>query len=93
LRSPCQIHPLIAQSWTGRLRNHIVIAANTGYREGYVHFAARSASGRNLITFFREHAPPGAEGSSYGQGHEQASGGALPVESWEVLRRTLGFAG
>jgi single-stranded-DNA-specific exonuclease len=93
IRSPCQIHPLLAQSWTNRLRKQIVIAANTGFREGYVHFAARTASGRNLIEFLREHAPPGSEGSAYGQGHEQASGGAPPVESWDVLRRSFGFNG
>jgi single-stranded-DNA-specific exonuclease len=91
MSSPCQIHPLVAQSWTGRLRNQVVIAANSGFREGYVHFAARTASGRNLIAFLREHAPPGVESSTYGQGHEQASGGSLPVESWETLRRSLGF--
>jgi single-stranded-DNA-specific exonuclease len=41
--SPCQIHPLVAQAWHGRLRNNIVIAANTGYRPGWVHFATRTA--------------------------------------------------
>jgi single-stranded-DNA-specific exonuclease len=30
--SPCQIHPLIAQQWRGRLKDKIVLAANTGYR-------------------------------------------------------------
>ncbi len=27
--SPCQIHPLVAQAWRGRLKDRIVIAANT----------------------------------------------------------------
>jgi single-stranded-DNA-specific exonuclease len=92
LDSPCQIHPLVAQSWTGRLRNQIVIAANTGFRPGYVHFAARSATGANLVAFLKEHAPPGlpADGA-YGQGHEGASGGALPVELWDAFLAGLGF--
>ena len=57
LDSPCQIHPLIAQQWRGRLKDKIVIAANAGYRPGWVHFAARSASGRDLIAFLAEHRP------------------------------------
>jgi single-stranded-DNA-specific exonuclease len=92
LNSLCQIHPLIAQSWTGRLRKNIVIAANTGYREGYVHFAVRSATGQNLITFLRDKAPPGAEDDeAYGNGHEQATGGALKVEAWRAFAANLGF--
>ena len=57
LHTPCQIHPLIAQQWRGRLRDKIVIAANSGYRPGWVHFAARSASGRDLIAFLADHRP------------------------------------
>jgi single-stranded-DNA-specific exonuclease len=92
LDSPCQIHPLIAQSWTGRLRNNIVIAANTGFRQGYVHFAVRSATGQNLITFLRDKAPPGAgSDEAYGNGHEQATGGALKLEDWRVFAANLGF--
>ena len=34
LHSPCQIHPLVAQSWKTRLKDSIVMAANTGYRPG-----------------------------------------------------------
>jgi hypothetical protein len=87
LDSPCQIHPLIAQSWTGRLRNNIVIAANTGLRQGYVHFAVRSATGQNLITFLRDKAPPGAgSDEAYGNGHEQATGGALNLRIGGICR-------
>ena len=74
LDSPCQIHPLIAQQWRGRLKDKVVIAANRGYRAGWVHFAARSASGRDLIAFLAEHRPAGADGR-YGNGHAQATGG------------------
>jgi single-stranded-DNA-specific exonuclease len=71
-----QIHPLIAQQWRGRLKDKIVLAANTGYRPGWVHFAARSATGRDLVAFLAEHRPAGAD-SRYGSGHTQATGGAL----------------
>ncbi|OWK30268.1 phosphoesterase [Sphingomonas dokdonensis] len=90
LDTPCQIHPLIAQQWRGRLKDKIVIAANRGYRPGWVHFAARSASGRNLIDFLAEHRPAGADGR-YGNGHAQATGGALRADDWNGFVRELGF--
>lgn len=90
LDTPCQIHPLIAQQWRGRLKDKIVIAANRGYRPGWVHFAARSASGRNLIDFLAEHRPAGADGR-YGNGHAQATGGALRADDWNGFIRELGF--
>lgn len=88
--SPCQLHPLVAQVWRGRLRNNIVIAANTGYRPGWVHFSARSASGRNLVEFLREVAPADAD-ENYGSGHEQATGGALRAAGWNEFIGRLGF--
>ena len=88
--SPCQIHPLIAQQWRGRLKDKIVLAANTGYRPGWVHFAARSASGRDLIRFLAEHRPAGADGR-YGNGHAQATGGALTIPDWNAFVTGLGF--
>jgi single-stranded-DNA-specific exonuclease len=90
LDTPCQIHPLIAQQWRARLKDKIVIAANRGYRPGWVHFAARSASGRNLIDFLADHRPPNAD-SRYGNGHAQATGGALRVPDWNAFARDLGF--
>lgn len=88
--SPCQIHPLIAQQWRGRLRDKIVLAANTGYRAGWVHFAARSATGTDLIGFLARHRPPGA-GEEYGSGHAQATGGALRPADWNAFVVGLGF--
>ncbi|WP_375427240.1 DHH family phosphoesterase [uncultured Sphingomonas sp.] len=85
-----QIHPLIAQQWRGRLKDKIVLAANTGYREGWVHFAARSATGRDLVAFLAEHRPPGAD-SRYGSGHKQATGGALRYDDWNAFVSGLGF--
>lgn len=90
LHSGCQIHPLIAQQWRGRLRDKIVIAANSGYRPGWVHFAARSASGRDLLAFLARHRPAGADGR-YGNGHAQATGGALPIAQWNDFVAGLGL--
>jgi single-stranded-DNA-specific exonuclease len=67
-----------------------VIAANTGYRPGWVHFSVRSATGVNLIDFLRDRAPASAD-ADYGGGHEQASGGALRVASWNEFVAGLGF--
>jgi single-stranded-DNA-specific exonuclease len=88
--SPTQIHPLIAQQWRGRLKDSIVMAANTGYRPGWVHFAARSARDRDLIAFLAEHRPPGAD-EMYGSGHRQATGGALRPADWNSFVAGLGF--
>jgi len=87
--SPCQVHPLVAQQWRGRLRDKIVIAANTGYRPGWVHFAARTATDRDLVAFLRERRPSGA-GEGYGSGHRQATGGALLLPAWNEFVRTIG---
>jgi len=88
--SPCQIHPLVAQAWRGRLRNNIVLAVNTGYRPGWIHFAARTALDLDLIAFLRDNAPPGAD-QNYGSGHTQATGGALRPEAWNMFVEKLGF--
>lgn len=88
--SPCQIHPLIAQSWTGRLRSDIVIAANFGYRPGWVHFAARAPRGADLLAFLETMRPPGAD-EQYGKGHKAASGGALRFDDWNLFVDRLGY--
>jgi len=88
--SPAQIHPLIAQQWRGRLRGEVVLAANAGYRPGWVHFAVRSARDLDLVAFLAEHRPPGAD-EAYGSGHRWATGGALRPADWNVFIRGLGF--
>ncbi|MGI3777969.1 MAG: hypothetical protein ACRYGC_11825 [Janthinobacterium lividum] len=89
--SATQIHPLIAQQWRGRLRDKVVMAANTGYRPGWVHFAVRSGEDRDLVAFLAEHRPPGAD-EMYGSGHRQATGGALRPADWNAFITGLGFA-
>lgn len=72
------------------LKGDIVIAANSGYRQGWMHFSARSATGINLVEFLREKASAGAD-ANYGSGHEQANGGALQPEAWNEFVDKLGF--
>ncbi len=88
--TPCQIHPLVAQTWRGRFKDSIVMGVNFGFRPGYVHFSARGPKGINVIQFLREHAPVGAD-QGYGNGHDQASGGAVPVAAWDAFAKDLGF--
>ncbi len=88
--SAAQIHPLIAQQWRGRLKDEIVMAANTGYRPGWVHFAGRSARDLDLVAFLAEHRPPGAD-EAYGSGHRRATGGALRPADWNHFIEGLGF--
>ena len=97
LDSPCQIHPLVAQSWVGRLRGKdqtgvIVFAANFGFHEGKVAFAGRAGGEADIIDFLARHRPEGADPTLYGNGHRRASGGTLPPDAWNALVRDLGFA-
>jgi single-stranded-DNA-specific exonuclease len=91
VNSPCQVHPLIAQIGRTRLPEYIVIAANFGYRAGYVHFSVRSTTTRNLIKFLKKHTPVGA-GENFARGHDKATGGSIPVDSWDEFARSLGFS-
>ncbi len=88
--SPCQIHPLIAQIWRSRLPKFITICANDAYIPGRVNFSARSSSGINALEFLKSIEISPGEGS-FGNGHDQASGGSLPMERWEELLGKIGF--
>ncbi|MBM0104932.1 DHH family phosphoesterase [Steroidobacter sp. S1-65] len=88
--SACQIHPLIAQMWSQRMKRRVVIAANHGFRAGWVHFAARAAADVDLVAFLRDRAPAVTD-ASYGGGHRKASGGALQVARWNEFVGNLGF--
>lgn len=77
MHSLCQVHPLAAQTWTGRLRRNVVMAANSGYREGFVHFAVRSASDVRLVDLLQGLRPEAlAPDESFAGGHQGASGGS-----------------
>ncbi len=91
IHTPCQVHPLIAQIWRTRLPKLIVMGVNTGFRPGWVHFSCRCGKGTNLLDFLRANRPDGADDQSYGQGHDQAGGGALPVAVWNEFARKIGF--
>jgi single-stranded-DNA-specific exonuclease len=84
------VHPLIAQIWRTRLPKYIVIAANDAYIPGRVNFSARAAEGTNVLSFLRSIELSGGDGQ-YGHGHDQASGGSLPVGLWHELLEKLGF--
>ena len=88
---PNRIHPLLAQSWHGRLPKFIVIAANHGFLPGRVAFSARTSSGANILQLlarYREVVPDELE---YGYGHDQAAGGVVSEEGWQRLKAAMGF--
>ena len=91
MATPCQVHPLVAQQWRARFPKSVIFGVNTGYRPGWVHFSGRAPAGVNLIEFLARHRPAEAD-ASYGLGHDQASGGALPVAVWNRwVTKELGF--
>lgn len=89
LNSPCQVHPLLAQIWRTRLPKYIVFVANEGFMPGVVNFSARAAEGTNVLDFLS--GLKEEEDVRWGHGHDQASGGILPVEQWNALLRRIGF--
>ncbi len=90
LNTPCQVHPLIAQSWRTRLPKYIVIVANEGYMPGRINFSARAMADKNVLQFLRSFDLGEGEGN-FGHGHDQASGGSLPVDRWNLLLEKMGF--
>lgn len=95
LHSSCQVHPLIAQQWRGRLPRYAVIAANTGYRPGVVAFSARTARADLSLPEIFQAVDLGpafaAYENDYGHGHDAASGGHLPPDAFDRLLDRLGF--
>ncbi|HEX7833006.1 MAG TPA: DHH family phosphoesterase [Thermoanaerobaculia bacterium] len=90
VHSRVQVHPVIAQIWRTRLPKYIVIVANDGYIDGRVNFSMRSAGTINLLDFLRAIDLGEGEGS-YARGHDQATGGSLPIARWNLLLEKLGF--
>ncbi|HVG27971.1 MAG TPA: hypothetical protein VM865_10230, partial [Acidobacteriaceae bacterium] len=76
--------------WRSRFPKSVIFGVNTGYRPGWVTFSGRAPAGVNLIEFLARHRPPEAD-TSYGLGHNQASGGALPTSVWNRWIREIGF--
>ncbi len=74
----------------GTVEARRVFGVNTGFRPGHVHFSGRAPKDVNLLRFLREHTPAGADGT-FGGGHDQASGGALPVALWNEFATEMGF--
>jgi single-stranded-DNA-specific exonuclease len=88
--TPCQVHPLVAQQWRARFPKSVIFGVNTGFRPGWVHFSGRAPAGVNLVQWLARHRPEGADGF-YGNGHDQAAGGALRTEIWNGFAREIGF--
>ena len=92
LDSACQVHPLVAQQWRGRLPDYAVIAGNRGYLPGVVAFSARTARpDLDLPRLLRAALPGEAENPLFGHGHDQASGGQLEPAAFNRLVGALGF--
>ena len=91
LHSRCQIHPLIAQQWRGRLPRYAVIAANTGYMPGVIAFSMRTARADLPLPQVLQGIGLGDMGPRYGHGHDQASGGHLSPPKFDELLARLGF--
>ncbi|RYG43575.1 hypothetical protein EON79_16715 [bacterium] len=90
--SPCRVHPLLAQSWKGRLPKYVVMAANGGFRPGYISFSMRTDSAANILDLLARHKPSlGVDTPEYGLGHDQASGGSLPPEAFERFCASVGL--
>ena len=90
MHTGCLVHPLVAMQWRSRFPQALIFGVNTGYRPGWVHFSGRAPAGIDLLEYLARHRPPVAD-FSYGLGHPQASGGALPASHWNDWARELGF--
>lgn len=88
--SPCLIHGLVATSWMHRLGEHYVVAANYGYRTGYVHFSIRSEGEVDLISAVREVLPKEFS-PTWVRGRYGATGGAVTLNEFSLLLTHMGF--
>jgi single-stranded-DNA-specific exonuclease len=90
--SPCQIHPLIAQQWRGRLPKHAVMGANARYVPDLVAFSCRTSRRElDLPALLRGAVDLGPWNAHFGNGHDHASGGHLPPAEFGRLLAALGF--
>lgn len=90
--SPARVHPLIAQSWRGRLPKYAIMAANDGYVPGRTNFSMRGNAGIDLLALLARYGERlGIDEPEYGHGHHAATGGSLPTETFERLIKAMGF--
>lgn len=89
LRTPYQVHPLVAAAWRRRLAPALVLVANDDYLPERVNFAVRGGTG-DLRARLRS-ALPDARGE-FAHGHERATGGSLAPDDFDRLLRGLGHA-
>jgi single-stranded-DNA-specific exonuclease len=90
--SPARVHPLIAQSWRGRLPKYAIMAVNDGYVPGRTQFSMRGNAGIDLLAILAKYgAQLGIDEPEYGHGHHSATGGSLPTETFERLIAAMGF--
>ena len=90
--SPARVHPLIAQSWRGRLPKYAIMAANDGYVPGRTNFSMRGNAGIDLLAMLARHGEAlRIDEPEYGHGHHAATGGSLPTEVFERLLVSMGF--
>lgn len=89
IEEPCRVHGPVAEMWTGRLRDKIVLVANSGYVSGRVHFVVRSRLELNLRKTLLELVLDA--GPDYAAGHDRATGGivsnAVFDQVLEAIRR------
>jgi single-stranded-DNA-specific exonuclease len=91
--SPARVHPLIAQSWRGRLPKYAIMAVNDGYLPGRTQFSMRGNAGIDLLEILARYGKALAiDEPEYGHGHHAATGGSLPTETFEMLIAAMGFA-
>ena len=89
--SPCLIHGQVASSWIHRLNAHYVVAANYGYRPGYVHFSVRSEMEVDLIAAVRDILPQEISGG-WIRGRYGSTGGAVTPSEFSLLLTRMGFS-
>ncbi len=90
-RSPYQVHPLVATTWSRRLAPRAVIAANDDYLPGRVNFAVRGGGGSDLRALLRAALPDA--GGEFAHGHAAATGGSLDPAAFARMLRALGLDG
>ena len=90
--SPARVHPLVAQSWRGRLPKYAIMAANDGYVPGRTNFSMRGNKGIDLLALLAKYGEMlGIDEPEYGNGHHAATGGSLPTATFERLVEAMGF--